>query len=98
MSVTGKLLVLYIVVKRKAGGRDLSSFVCQFRVPLFLVLSNYFLGGIRSIGACTGVETIHLLIPCLVCVAVSFLFFGRLRGLGQVVRCLCKKEFVGNIC
>lgn len=91
------LLILCVVIGHGTKIQCLSDFVYQFHMPLFFILSGYFLKKQRNIKIFAKKKAVRLLIPYLVYMIIDFIFFDHLHNLNRIIHYMYGGRFINGV-
>lgn len=90
------ILILCVVIGH--GGSDsIGDFVYRFHMPLFFILSGYFMRKHADVGGYLKEQFIKLMIPYFLYMSIDFLFFDHLHDLNRVLHYLWGGRFINGV-
>ena len=90
------ILILCVVIGH--GGSDsIADFVYRFHMPLFFILSGYFIQNQSDVGQYAKRQFEKLMIPYFLYMLIDYLFFDHLHNLNRVLHYLWGGRFINGV-
>ena len=90
------ILILCVVIGH--GGSDaVADFMYRFHMPLFFILSGYFMQKHSNVSEYATSQFKKLMIPYFMYMAVDFIFFDHLHNLNRILHYLWGGRFINGV-
>lgn len=90
------ILILCVVIGH--GGSDsIADFMYRFHMPLFFILSGYFLQKKSDVGEYAKKQFMKLMIPYFLYMSIDFVLFDHLHNLNRVLHYLWGGRFINGV-
>lgn len=90
------ILILCVVIGQ--GGSDaIADLMYRFHMPLFFILSGYFIQKHSDVSEYAKSQFKKLMIPYFVYMAIDFIFFDHLHNLNRILHYLWGGRFINGV-